>query len=107
MYEEVPGWKESTDDAPSANVRKYLERLPTLVHVPISVISTGAGHDQTVVLHYQSEVGGEGHGAGKSSIVTMFAAITSGTCSIDFGTRSKSLSGFDFANHESNGDHYR
>jgi adenylosuccinate synthase len=55
VYEELPGWKESTvgitryDDLP-ANARSYLERLQTLVGVPISIISTGPDRDQTIVL---------------------------------------------------------
>ena len=49
-----PGWKESSvgitryEDLP-ANARRYLERLQSLVGVPISIISTGPDRDQTIV----------------------------------------------------------
>lgn len=35
-----------------ANARKYLERLESLVGVPIDVISTGPERDQTIVLRH-------------------------------------------------------
>jgi adenylosuccinate synthase len=55
VYEELPGWKESTVGvtdygALPANARKYLERLQTLVDVPIDMISTGPDRDQTITL---------------------------------------------------------
>jgi len=54
VYEELPGWKESTvgitdyDDLP-VNARRYLERLQVLVGVPITIISTGPDRDQTII----------------------------------------------------------
>jgi adenylosuccinate synthase len=54
VYEELPGWKESTvgitdyDDLP-VNARSYLERLQVLVGVPITIISTGPDRDQTII----------------------------------------------------------
>jgi adenylosuccinate synthase len=55
VYEELPGWKESTVGvtdykALPANARKYLERLQSLVDVPIDMISTGPDRDQTITL---------------------------------------------------------
>ncbi len=55
VYEELPGWKESTVgvtdyNALPANARKYLERLQSLVDVPIDMISTGPDRDQTITL---------------------------------------------------------
>jgi adenylosuccinate synthase len=55
VYEELPGWKESTVgvtdyDALPVNARKYLERLQSLVDVPIDMISTGPDRDQTITL---------------------------------------------------------
>ena len=55
VYEELPGWKESTVgvtdyDALPLNARKYLERLQTLVDVPIDMISTGPDRDETITL---------------------------------------------------------
>jgi adenylosuccinate synthase len=57
VYEELPGWRESTvgitdyADLP-LNARKYLERLQALVEVPIDVISTGPDREQTIVLRH-------------------------------------------------------
>ncbi|HEY5264502.1 MAG TPA: adenylosuccinate synthase [Steroidobacteraceae bacterium] len=54
VYEELPGWKESSvgitryEDLPP-NARRYLERLQALVEVPISIISTGPDRDQTII----------------------------------------------------------
>ena len=54
VYEELPGWKESTvgitryEELP-ANARTYLERLQALVGVPINIISTGPDREQTIV----------------------------------------------------------
>jgi adenylosuccinate synthase len=57
VYEELPGWRESTVGitdyaALPANARKYLERLQALVNVPIDMISTGPDRDQTIVLRH-------------------------------------------------------
>jgi adenylosuccinate synthase len=61
VYEEVPGWRESTVgvteyDALPANARKYLERLQALVNVPIDMISTGPDRDHTIVLRHPFEL---------------------------------------------------
>jgi adenylosuccinate synthase len=54
VYENLPGWKESTvgirrfEDLP-ANARSYLDRLQSLVDVPITMISTGPDRDQTII----------------------------------------------------------
>ena len=55
VYEELPGWKESTVGvtdygALPVQARKYLERLQALVDVPIDMISTGPDRDQTITL---------------------------------------------------------
>jgi len=57
VYEELPGWQESTVGitdyaALPVNARKYLERLQTLVEVPIDIISTGPDREQTIVLRH-------------------------------------------------------
>ena len=55
VYEELPGWKQSTvgltkyDELP-ATARRYLERVQEVVGVPIDIISTGADRDHTMVL---------------------------------------------------------
>jgi adenylosuccinate synthase len=54
VYEELPGWKQSTvgviryEDLPE-NARGYLERLQSLVGIPISIISTGPDREQTII----------------------------------------------------------
>lgn len=60
VYEELPGWRESTVgitdyEALPVNARRYLERLQALVEVPIDVISTGPERDQTIVLRHPFE----------------------------------------------------
>jgi adenylosuccinate synthase len=57
IYEEHPGWKDSTVgvtqyDALPENARNYLKRLEALVGVPIDIISTGPDRDETIVLHH-------------------------------------------------------
>jgi adenylosuccinate synthase len=57
VYEEMPGWKESTigitsHDALPVNARNYLQRLQELAGVPIDIISTGPDRDQTIVLRH-------------------------------------------------------
>jgi len=57
VYEELPGWRESTVgvtvyEALPANARRYLERLEALAKVPIDMISTGPDREQTIVLRH-------------------------------------------------------
>jgi adenylosuccinate synthase len=54
IYEELPGWKTSTvgittDKDLPARAREYLDRLQTLVGVPIAIVSTGPDREQTIV----------------------------------------------------------
>jgi len=57
IYEELPGWKESTvgltrfAELPKA-ARNYLKRIERILGVPIDVISTGPERAQTIVLHH-------------------------------------------------------
>jgi adenylosuccinate synthase len=57
VYEEVPGWSESTlgvkryDDLPK-NARNYLKLIEEIVGAPIDIISTGADRDETIVLRH-------------------------------------------------------
>jgi adenylosuccinate synthase len=57
IYEEHPGWKESTvgvktfDALPKA-ARDYLRRLEALVGAPVAIISTGPERDETIVLKH-------------------------------------------------------
>ena len=55
VYEELPGWAESTAGvrqyaALPQTARRYLERVQELVGVPLDLISTGPDRDQTIVL---------------------------------------------------------
>ena len=57
VYEEMPGWKESTIGVTAygalpLNARRYLERLQALAGVPIDIISTGPDREQTIVLRH-------------------------------------------------------
>ena len=57
VYEELPGWKQSTiglralEELP-ANARRYLDYVQKAVGVPIDLISTGPERDQTIVLRH-------------------------------------------------------
>ncbi|HMK15031.1 MAG TPA: adenylosuccinate synthase [Burkholderiales bacterium] len=57
LYEEMPGWKESTvglnrfEDLPSA-AQNYLKRIEEICDVPIDMISTGAEREETIVLRH-------------------------------------------------------
>jgi adenylosuccinate synthase len=57
IYEEFPGWTESTFgvrswDGLPANARRYLERLAEVLGVPIDLVSTGPDREQTIVLRH-------------------------------------------------------
>jgi adenylosuccinate synthase len=57
VYEEHPGWQESTlgvrsFDALPANAQRYLKRLEMLVGAPISIISTGPDRLDTIILKH-------------------------------------------------------
>ncbi|WP_313314584.1 adenylosuccinate synthase [Pulveribacter sp.] len=55
IYEQMPGWSESTvgmtryEDLP-ANARSYLERIEQVTGVPIAMISTSPDRDHTIVM---------------------------------------------------------
>jgi adenylosuccinate synthase len=57
VYEEMPGWRESTVglrsyDALPDNARQYLARMQELAGVPIDIVSTGPDREQTIVLRH-------------------------------------------------------
>ena len=57
LYEELPGWKESTVgirefDRLPANARRYLKRIEELVGAPVDIVSTGAEREDTIVLRH-------------------------------------------------------
>lgn len=60
VYEELPGWKQSTvgiqkyNDLPE-NARSYLARIEQLVGVPLDIISTGPDRQETIVLRHPFE----------------------------------------------------
>ena len=57
IYEELPGWSDSTvgaehlDQLPE-NARRYLDRLSEVCGVPIDVVSTGPDRRETIVLRH-------------------------------------------------------
>ena len=60
IYEEMPGWQESTVgvkayDALPENARKYLSRMEEVCGVPIDIISTGPDREETIVLRHPFE----------------------------------------------------
>lgn len=53
VYETLPGWQSSTEDARTladlpANARAYLDRIEELVHAPIDIISVGTRRSQVI-----------------------------------------------------------
>ena len=57
IYEEMPGWTESTVGAKSltalpANARAYVKRIEQLVGIPIDMVSTGPDREETIVLRH-------------------------------------------------------
>ena len=57
VYEEMPGWKESTIGVRSfaalpGHARAYLDFIQNAVGVPIDLISTGPERDQTIILRH-------------------------------------------------------
>ena len=57
VYEEMPGWQESTvgvkayDELP-ANAKAYLNRIEEVTEIPIDIISTGPERNETIVLRH-------------------------------------------------------
>ena len=56
VYEELPGWEESTSDIRSydklpVNARRYIERLSEVSGIKIGIVSVGPQRDQTIILH--------------------------------------------------------
>ncbi len=57
IYEDMPGWSESTvgvkslDELPG-NARDYIKKIESIVGVPIDIISTGPDRVETVVLRH-------------------------------------------------------
>ena len=60
VYEDLPGWKESTvgireyKSLPE-NARKYLERIEEIVETPVDMISTGPDRADTIVVRHPFE----------------------------------------------------
>jgi adenylosuccinate synthase len=57
IYEEMPGWTETTVGAKSmdalpANARAYIKRIEELVGIPIDMVSTGPDREETIVLRH-------------------------------------------------------
>jgi len=57
IYEQMPGWTDSTVGAKSlaalpANARAYVKRIEELVGVPVDMVSTGPDREETIVLRH-------------------------------------------------------
>lgn len=57
VYEEMPGWQESTAgvtdlDGLPENARRYVQRLEEVVGVPVDIISTGPDRKETILLRH-------------------------------------------------------
>ena len=57
IYEDMPGWSESTvgaksiDDLPQ-NAKDYVKRIAEVVETPVDIISTGPDREETIVLRH-------------------------------------------------------
>lgn len=57
VYDELPGWSESTfgaksmDDLPE-NAQAYIKYLEQVVEVPVDIISTGPDREETIILNH-------------------------------------------------------
>lgn len=57
IYEELPGWSDSTSGAKSidelpANARAYIKFIEEVIEVPVDIISTGPDRAETIVLRH-------------------------------------------------------
>ena len=57
VYEEMPGWTESTFGAKTleelpANARAYIKRVEEVTGAPVDIISTGPDRVETIVLRH-------------------------------------------------------
>lgn len=57
IYEDLPGWSESTVGAKSLdqlpkNARAYIKRIEDLLGVPVDIISTGPDRNETIILRH-------------------------------------------------------
>ena len=55
IYEDLPGWQESTADVTAladlpANALAYIKRIEALLDIPVDMLSTGAERDSTIIL---------------------------------------------------------
>ena len=60
VYEELPGWQDSTVGVTTlkelpANARNYLARIEELAGVPVDIISTGPDREQTIIKRHPFE----------------------------------------------------
>jgi len=61
VYEELPGWSESTagakrlEDLPE-NARAYIRFIEEAIEVPVDIISTGPDREETITLRHPFDV---------------------------------------------------
>ena len=61
VFEELPGWNESTLGAKSleqlpANARSYIRYLGDILEAPIDIVSTGPDRNETIILRNPYDV---------------------------------------------------
>jgi adenylosuccinate synthase len=57
IYEDLPGWTESTVGAKSLdelpeNARAYIRYIESAIEVPVDIISTGPDREETIILRH-------------------------------------------------------
>jgi adenylosuccinate synthase len=57
IYEDLPGWSESTVGAKSLaelpeNARAYIRYIEDAIEVPVDIISTGPDREETIILRH-------------------------------------------------------
>ncbi|MBW1780820.1 MAG: adenylosuccinate synthase [Deltaproteobacteria bacterium] len=59
IYEEMPGWQEDISTARDLNqlpreAKAYIDTIEDVTGIPVSIVSVGAGRDETIVVKYPS-----------------------------------------------------
>ena len=59
LYEELPGWEDNISGAREVDqlpeeARAYIKAIEDITGVPVSIISVGAGRDETIIVRYPS-----------------------------------------------------
>jgi len=76
IYENFPGWQESTFgatrwDALPQNARRYLERVEGLIGAPIDMVSTGPDREHTILLRHPYQPDAESRSARRQMALSL------------------------------------